>query len=36
MRNKLIALTAVFVAFFTKTAAAATNVAGSGCCPLCK
>lgn len=36
MRNKLIALAAVFVAFFTTAAAAATKVAESGCCPLCK
>jgi hypothetical protein len=36
MRNKLTALVAVLVALFTTTAAAATKVAESGCCPFCK
>jgi len=36
MKAKLVGLMAVVVAVFGTTAAAATKVAASGCCPLCK
>lgn len=36
MKSKVIALVPVFVAVAATTAAAATKVAVSGCCPLCK
>ena len=36
MRHRLMAVAAVLVALFTTTAAAATKVAESGCCPFCK
>ena len=36
VKTKLFALTAAAVALLTTAAAAATKVAGTGCCPLCK
>jgi hypothetical protein len=36
MKTKLFALAATAFALFATTAAAATRVAATGCCPLCK
>ena len=36
MKMKLFGLAAALVALFATTAAAATKVAASGCCPLCR
>ena len=36
MRKSVMAFVAVLVALFTTTAAAASTVAESGCCPFCK
>lgn len=36
MRTKFFALVASVFALFATTAAAATKVAATGCCPLCK
>lgn len=36
MKTKLLALTAAAFALFATAAAAATKVAGTGCCPFCK
>lgn len=36
MKAKLVGLMAMLLAVFGTTAAAATKVAGSGCCPLCR
>lgn len=36
MKTKLFALTATVVALFATAVAAATRVATTGCCPLCR
>jgi hypothetical protein len=36
MKSKLFALMAAAIALFATTAAAATKVAGTGCCLLCR
>jgi hypothetical protein len=36
MKTKVFALTTAAVAVFATTAAAATKLAGTGCCPLCR
>lgn len=36
MKAKLVGVMAMLLAVFGTTAAAATEVVGSGCCPLCK
>lgn len=36
MKMKLIGLAAVLVAMFGTAAAAATKMASTGCCPLCR
>jgi hypothetical protein len=36
MKLRLMGLMAVMLAVFATTSAAATQLAGSGCCPLCK
>ena len=36
MKTKLLGLTAALVALVGPAAAAATKVAGTGCCPLCR
>jgi hypothetical protein len=36
MKTKLLGLAAALAALFATTAAAATKVAATGCCPLCK
>jgi hypothetical protein len=36
MKARLMGLMALLLAVFGTTAAAATRVAGTGCCPLCK
>jgi hypothetical protein len=36
MKTKWVAMTAAVFALFASTAAAATRLAGTGCCPFCK
>lgn len=36
MKTKVFALLAAALGVFATTAAAATQVAGTGCCPLCR
>jgi hypothetical protein len=36
MKSKLFALTAAVFALFATTAAAATKLGGTGCCPFCQ
>jgi hypothetical protein len=36
MKMKLFGLAAAFIAMFGTAAAAATKMASTGCCPLCK
>lgn len=36
MKSKLFALTAAVFAVFATTVTAATKLAGTGCCPLCR
>ena len=36
MKTRLVGVMAMLVAVFGTTAAAATKLCGSGCCPLCK